>query len=61
MKSIILFMPHDFLVINTIRNTDSPLILVSGSASAGKEQGEDQQGAARGFSVRNNAVYDSDS
>lgn len=54
-------MPHDFLVINTIRNTDSPLILVSGSASAGKEQGEDQQGAARGFSVRNNAVYDSDS
>lgn len=55
------FMPHDFLIINTIHNIDSPLILVSGSASAGEEQWGDQQRALSGFLVRNNIVYDFDS
>lgn len=54
-------MPHDFLVINTIHNIDSPLIWVSGSASAQKERRGDRQGAVSGFSVRNNIVYDFDS
>lgn len=31
-------MPHDFLVINTIHNIDSPLIPVSGRASTGRRQ-----------------------
>lgn len=61
MKAIIPCMPHDFLVINTVHNIDSPLILVSGSARAGKEQWDDRWGAVSGFSVRNNAVYDFDS
>ena len=61
MKAIILFMPHDFLVINTIHNIDAPLIMVPGSACTGKEQWDDWQGAVSGFSVRNNVVYDFDS
>lgn len=61
MKAIILFMPHDFLVINTIHNIDAPLIMVPGSACTGKEQRYDWQGAVSGFSVRNNVVYDFDS
>lgn len=61
MKAIILFMPHDFLVINTIHDIDSPLITVPGSACTAKEQRDDWQGAVSGFSVRNNVVCDSDS
>lgn len=61
MKPINLFMPHDFLVINTIHNIDSPLILLPGSASSGKEQWDDRRGAVSGFSVGNNVVYDFDS
>lgn len=50
-----------FLVINTIHNIDSPLIMVAGSACTGKEHRDDWQGAVSGFSVRNNVVYDFDS
>lgn len=54
-------MPHDFLIINTIHNVDSPLIPVSGSASAWKKQQGDRQGVVSEFSVWNNIVYDFDS
>lgn len=60
-KAIILLYATWFSVINSIHNADSPLILVSDSASAWKEQQGDQQGVVSGFSVRNNIVYDFDS
>lgn len=37
-------MPPGFLLINTIPTIDSPVMLVSGSASTGKEQQGDRQG-----------------